>query len=89
MDLLGIGTPRRFVTGLLPDGTSYYARIEEVEEIDYAAVYPDSPKRPAGATLSHRMWAWDEFPTLPVDGPCGPRQKSTLSGLDTRYSGAS
>jgi uncharacterized cupin superfamily protein len=69
VDLLGIGTPRRFVTGLHPDGTSYFARIEEVEELDYSAVYPDSPpNRPAGASKSHRMWAWDEFPTLPIDG---------------------
>jgi quercetin dioxygenase-like cupin family protein len=64
----GIRRPRRIVTGLREDGTSYLARVEEVEEIDYGGAYPDRPTR-ARATEGYRIWAWDKLPLeLPIDG---------------------
>lgn len=64
MEVFGIGRPRRIVTGLRDDGTSYFARVEEVEPIDFAAAYGERE----GAPTLRRMWAFDEFPELPVDG---------------------
>jgi quercetin dioxygenase-like cupin family protein len=80
--LHGIDRPKRIVTGLRPDGTSYFARVEEVDEIDYAAVYPDSvEERPAHASRSHRMWAWDALPSLPHDG-LAPRLDAPVTDED-------
>ena len=54
-----VGTPRRLVTGLRPDGTSYFARVEEVE--------PDSSA--GGPIVRYRIWAADGLPiVLPTDG---------------------
>jgi hypothetical protein len=52
--------PKRIVTGQRPDGTSYFARIEEV---DYDWRSAASPDRTVDV---HRMWANDR---LPVDLP--------------------
>jgi quercetin dioxygenase-like cupin family protein len=68
-----IGVPKRFVTGLRADGVSYFARAEEVEEVDYASTYPglaDNPDRPIEI---YRMWAIDSLPIeLPFDGLTAP-----------------
>jgi hypothetical protein len=67
VELFGIDKPRRIVTGLRPDGTSDFARVEEVQPIDTDTVFAGRSK-PDGGPEVHRMWAWDELPTLPVDG---------------------
>jgi hypothetical protein len=83
MEPIGTRKPKRIVTGLREDGISYFARVEDVEEIDYAAVYPDSPpKRPPGSSQSHRMWAWDQLPTLPTDG-LAPLLERAVQAEDT------
>jgi hypothetical protein len=54
--------PRRIVTGQRPDGTSVFARVEEVE--------PDSRADGNGggsAVIVHRMWASDQL--LPITLP--------------------
>jgi quercetin dioxygenase-like cupin family protein len=68
-----IGTPRRIVAGLREDGVSYFARVEDVQEVDYASTYPalaDNPDRPIEI---YRMWAIDKLPIeLPFDGLTPP-----------------
>jgi quercetin dioxygenase-like cupin family protein len=58
--------PRRFVTGQRGE-RSRFARVEEVEEIDYQSVYGTAIERPGGVAV-YRMWAWDALPTLPNGG---------------------
>jgi uncharacterized cupin superfamily protein len=61
--------PRRVVTGTNPDGRSYFARVESIDEIDYAA---------AGVSRSDseqiwRIWQSDRLPNLlPDDGLAVP-----------------
>lgn len=79
--------PRRLVTGLRPDGTSYFARVEEVEPTT----------RQSGGVVSYRVWGADRLPVeLPNDGltpalasspsaeetPQALRDSTTLPGLD-------
>jgi quercetin dioxygenase-like cupin family protein len=69
----GVGVPKRIVAGLREDGISTFARVEDVEEVDYATTYPrlaDNPDRPIEI---YRMWAIDALPVvLPVDGLTAP-----------------
>jgi quercetin dioxygenase-like cupin family protein len=54
---------RRIVAGLQPDGTSTFARVEEVEQDFRGELGSD------GGAKVHRMWAVDRLPVeLPFDG---------------------
>lgn len=80
MDWNELRRPRRIVTGLGGDGRSCLARVEEVEQIDYPYVMPDTqtppPDTAAAETMStvpgggyFQMWATDRLPIpLPNDG---------------------
>jgi quercetin dioxygenase-like cupin family protein len=58
---------RRLVTGLGPDGTSTFARVEEVDQDFRGELGTDN-----GARV-HRMWAIDGLPVeLPFDGRSAP-----------------
>lgn len=82
--VLGFRRPRRVVTGERADGTSYIARIEEVEEDAlqddrWRVVDPAERDAPAPRRLSdrvcevYRIWASDRLPIeLPVDGSAAP-----------------
>jgi uncharacterized cupin superfamily protein len=76
-----IGTvrrPRRIVTGLREDGTSYLARVENVDEIDYSLALPGGPHGESGPVQVDpdadrggffRIWGADRLPIpLPTDG---------------------
>lgn len=70
--VLGFRRPRRVVTGQRSDGTSYLARVEDVEE-DRLQDVP----APGGAADRvceiYRIWASDRLPMeLPVDGLTAP-----------------
>lgn len=61
----GVNRPRRIVCGQREDGRTYFARVEEIDEVDYAAAYPG---RRAPSEI-YRIWASDEpLTTLPSDG---------------------
>jgi quercetin dioxygenase-like cupin family protein len=61
------GKARRIVTGLREDGTSYFARVEEVEQ-DYRGERGTD----RGAKV-YRMWANDALPVVvPFDGLAAP-----------------
>jgi quercetin dioxygenase-like cupin family protein len=65
--------PRRFVTGLNEDGASVFARIEEVDEVDYSVAYPRIAANPDRGIEIYRMWAMDSLPIqLPFDGRTAP-----------------
>jgi hypothetical protein len=68
------GKPRRIVTGMRPDGQSYFARVEEVEEVDYEFGYPALAKQGEDRDLEiYRIWASDQLPVkLPADGRAAP-----------------
>lgn len=65
-----IDKPKRMVTGLREDGVSYFARVEEVDEVDYGAAYPHLDAKPEERmTRVHRIWGLDSLPVqLPQDG---------------------
>lgn len=72
-DVAAIRNPKRIVTGLREDGVSYFARVEEVEEVDYASTYPRLADNPNRFIEIYRMWAMDQMPiVLPVDGLTAP-----------------
>jgi mannose-6-phosphate isomerase-like protein (cupin superfamily) len=68
----GFVNPRRIVTVIGADGVSRVARIDEVQEVDYAAAFPGaSPERmgPSGEMRVWRLWGHDQLPfPLPTDG---------------------
>jgi quercetin dioxygenase-like cupin family protein len=76
-EVANIGVPKRFVTGLRDDGVSYFARAEEVEEVDYASTYPKLADNPDRAIEIYRMWSIDQLPIeLPFDGLTAPIDSS-------------
>src|SRR5258707_470011 len=77
MEIGSVRRPRRIVTGLREDGVSYLARVEEVEEIDYALALPGGPHGERGVEPDpdadrggfFRIWGADQLPIpLPSDG---------------------
>jgi quercetin dioxygenase-like cupin family protein len=80
MDIGSVRRPRRIVTGLRDDGSSYLARVDEVEEIDYAITLPGGPHGESSSTVNDpdtdadrggffRIWGTDRLPIpLPTDG---------------------
>jgi quercetin dioxygenase-like cupin family protein len=76
MEIGSVRRPRRIVTGLREDGTSYLARVEDVEEIDYALALPGGPHGEAADPDPDadrggffRIWGSDRLPIpLPTDG---------------------
>jgi mannose-6-phosphate isomerase-like protein (cupin superfamily) len=88
--------PRRIVTGIRSDGTSYVARCELADEIDYALTSPPAPPDPdntadksysGGGTRFFRIWGSDRLPIpLPNDGRApflefGPAPEETPAAL--------
>jgi hypothetical protein len=77
VEIGAVRKPRRVVTGLRDDGVSYLARVEEVDEIDYALVLPGGPHGEEHAEPDpdadrggfFRIWGADRLPIpLPTDG---------------------
>jgi quercetin dioxygenase-like cupin family protein len=78
MDITEVEKPRRIVSGIRADGSSYLARVEKVEEIDYRFNTPPAPAAPGaagdrtysgGSTRFFRIWGSDRLPIpLPTDG---------------------
>jgi hypothetical protein len=64
--------PRRIVTVIDAEGVSRVARVDEVEEVDYEAVFSgsSSSERGRGGRMQvWRLWGHDELPfELPTDG---------------------
>jgi quercetin dioxygenase-like cupin family protein len=77
-DIGTVRSPRRVVTGLREDGSSYLARVEFVEEIDYSLALPGGPHGESGTKDLDpgadrggffRIWGADRLPVpLPTDG---------------------
>ena len=73
VDIRDVRRPRRIVTGLDEDGRSYFARVEDVEEIEYEFVLPGPPQAegngqapaaghqaaPAEAKAAPKVWGGD------------------------------
>jgi quercetin dioxygenase-like cupin family protein len=57
MEVLGIGQPRRIITGTGADNKSYFARVEEVGE-----------RGTLGEVIGYSMWAADKPAAYPLDG---------------------
>ncbi|HWL42043.1 MAG TPA: hypothetical protein VNQ73_03795 [Ilumatobacter sp.] len=65
--------PRRIVAGMRDDGASYFARVEEVREVDYEHNYPSLAGRQPKLTQIYRIYASDHLPIeLPQDGLRAP-----------------
>jgi hypothetical protein len=65
--------PRRLVAGMRDDGTSYFARVEPVEEVEYEYNYPSIAKREPRLTEIYRIFGSDHLPIeLPNDGLRAP-----------------
>jgi quercetin dioxygenase-like cupin family protein len=87
--IVDVEQPRRIVTGVQPDGTSYVARCELVEDIDYPLNTPPAPpldpgranpSQTGGSTRFFRIWASDRLPIpLPNDG------RTPFLGFDATY----
>ncbi|HWL42037.1 MAG TPA: hypothetical protein VNQ73_03765 [Ilumatobacter sp.] len=67
--------PRRIVAGMNADGRSYFARVEEVGEVDYPVNYPRHAAKPEKDIEIYRIWGADQLPIeLPDDGTRAPLQ---------------